>query len=65
MNKLNDYDVVRLNHAIVQHNLPEGAIGTIVMIYSEPLAYEVEFCDDEGGTIALLTLHEEEISRVN
>ena len=41
--------------------LPAGALGTIVMAYPgvRP-GYEVEFCDDNGITLALLTLYDKD-----
>lgn len=58
-------DIVTLLKDIPAHNLTKDMIGTIVMIYQEPdlpKAYEVEFCDDQGKTIALVTLKEHEIA---
>ena len=49
-------------------NVPAGNVGTIVMVYDEsvgnydkPVAYEVDFCDSTGETIALLTLSPDDI----
>ena len=39
-----------------------GCIGIIVMVYDNPtLAYEVEFFDNRGNTIELLTVKPNEI----
>lgn len=57
--KLKEYEVVRLLSPIPEHGLPAGALGTIVMVYPEPLAYEVEFLDKRGNTIAIATLKPE------
>ena len=59
-----EYDVVRLRRSVPEHNLERGAIGAIVMVYDNPRAYEVELCDADGVTIALLTLGEEELEKV-
>lgn len=62
--KFAEYDVVRLRRPLPEHNLEAGAIGAIVMAYdSDPPEYEVEFCDDDGVTIALLTLESEDLER--
>lgn len=56
-----EYQRVRLRHPIPP--LERGALGTIVMAYdftSLP-GYEVEFVNDAGVTLALLTLHDEDI----
>ncbi len=45
-------------------NLDTGTIGTIVMVYDDGRAYEVEFVDDKGNTVALLTLEEDALTRV-
>ena len=48
-----------------EHNLPAGAVGTVVMDYTKfgpsdlPPAYEVEFIDSQGNTEALVTVPEE------
>lgn len=37
--------------------MPVGALGVVVESYTKPdLAYEVEFCDDQGETVNSLTL---------
>jgi hypothetical protein len=63
----NEYDVVQLKVPIPSKNLPQGARGTVLIIYNEPglpLAYEVEFLDQEGNTLALETLTEEFLEKV-
>lgn len=50
-------DVVQLTHSLPEHGLGEGERGTIVMEYEIPHeAYEVEFSDDDGETIAMVAL---------
>ena len=58
---IKEYDVVRLRRPLPEHKLATGAVGAVVMVYHDPLAYEVEFCDEYGVTLALLTLQEEDI----
>lgn len=48
--------VVALTTDLPEHGLRSGDKGTVVMVYNEDEAYEVEFTDDEGYTTALLTL---------
>ena len=49
----------------LSEKVPKGTGGAVVFIYTEPsLAYEVEFVDDEGYTLALLTLKGEDISKL-
>lgn len=58
-----DYDVVRLKHDMPSAGVTTRMIGAIVMVYpgAEPPAYEVEFVDEGGKTVALLTLNEDQL----
>ena len=48
------FDVVALTEDIPENDLTAGMIGAVVDVYSTPTeAYEVEFCDPKGSTIAL------------
>jgi mono/diheme cytochrome c family protein len=61
-----EYDIIRLKHALPARGLSVGATGTILLIYEQPAlprAYEIEFTDGNGNTLALLTLQEEEIEK--
>ncbi len=50
-------DAVQLIDAIPSESLDKGAIGVIVEEFSEPEeAYEVEFCDEDGVTVAQFAL---------
>lgn len=51
-----ELEVVELTHDIKERRLKEGERGTIVEIYNDGEAYEVEFVTPNGRTIALLTL---------
>jgi hypothetical protein len=52
-----EYDVVKLRYDRPKDRLSAGMEGTILMIHhASPAAYEVEFCDSAGYTLALLTL---------
>lgn len=59
-----EYDVVSLKKEISSENITLGARGTILTVYDEPnlpRAYEVEFIDEKGFTIALVTITEDYI----
>ena len=43
------------------HGLRSGMTGTVVDLYENPPAYEVELSDTEGHTLALLALRPEQI----
>jgi hypothetical protein len=59
-----EYQKVRLKKDFPVENLSAGSIGVVLIVYVEqnlPRAYEVEFLDEDGGTLALLTLTDEDI----
>lgn len=57
-----EYGIVKLKKDMPLKKLKAGDRGTIVMIYPDlTKAYEVEFLDKNGDTLALVTLKEEEI----
>jgi hypothetical protein len=75
-----DYDdVVKLKKSLKHFaaeadessSLPKGALGTIVMVHDErvganchPPEYEVEFVNNDGHTLAVLTLKESDLELV-
>jgi hypothetical protein len=62
-----EYDVIVLKKPIVTKNLSVGQKGTILLIYNDsrlPRAYEIEFLDDYGNTIAIETLTDEFIEAI-
>ncbi len=57
-----EHDLVRLTHDRPEHGLAAGACGTVVHVFQAPnLAFEVEFCDADGRTIAQLPLLPHEV----
>ena len=45
--------------------VPEGTIGAVVMVYTEPtLGYEVEFVDDHHETLEVLAVYPDSIEEV-
>lgn len=60
------FDEVVLLEDLPDDGLRAGMVGTIIEVYSSPTrAYEVEFCDAVGLTIALLALLPEQFRPVN
>ena len=65
-----EYDVVRLVNPLPEHNLSPGSKGTVVTDYSKypsrasSNAFEVEFMDDDGETLALVTVSGKDIEVV-
>jgi hypothetical protein len=61
-----EYDLVKLKTSLNEHNLIAGMMGVVLIVYdASPPVYEVEFCDNEGMTIALLTLDDNVLERMS
>jgi len=61
---LKEYDVVRLVRGMPELDLLPGAAGTVVIVHVDPPGYEVEFCDSDGVTLAVVALTEADIEKV-
>ncbi|MGY6529377.1 MAG: DUF4926 domain-containing protein [Cyanobacterium sp.] len=69
MNQIKLHDTVALTEAITANQfmtekkviIPRGQVGTVVEIYPEVKAFEVEFSDFNGQTYALLSLSEKQL----
>ena len=57
----NELDTVVLTHTIKEYGLKKGDLGTIVHLYGDKKAMEVEFVAASGKTIAVLTLTHKDI----
>ncbi len=55
------FDVIALTKDLPEENLWSGQVGTIVEVYNDGEAFEVEFVDKDGQTYGLLTLLPEQI----
>lgn len=56
------FDAVILNTDLPDEGLVKGMTGAIIDVYSSPsMAYEVEFCDQQGRTIASVALAPEQL----
>lgn len=59
------FDLAALTETLPEHGLERGDVGTIVEVFDEPRrAYEVEFVDDDGYTIALVALRPDQLELV-
>lgn len=56
--------VVALLEDVPREGLVRGQVGTIVEKWA-PGFYEVEFCDDEGRTYAMVALKAEQVMRLH
>lgn len=59
-NSIQLLDVVALTEDLPQKNLYRGQVGTVVELLA-PDVFEVEFCDDNGQTYAMLTLRADQL----
>jgi hypothetical protein len=53
-------DVVALTEDLPEHNLSRGQVGTVVEELA-PDVFEVEFCDNNGRTYAMLALRTDQL----
>ena len=54
-----EYDTVQLRQPLPSGAIDVGTPGAIVMVHAGGEAYEVEFVDPAGVTIAILTVNKE------
>lgn len=58
-----EYDVVRAIKDI-NDKVTKGSKGAVLIIHTSiPPQYEVEFVDEEGNTLDVLTVHERDIEK--
>jgi len=55
-NMIKEHDRIVLKTAIAAEGLVAGDVGTVVHVYRDGLAYEVEFTTLNGDTIAVATI---------
>jgi hypothetical protein len=58
---IQEHDLVVLQRDVPDLKLTRGDIGTVVGIYADGGAYEVEFMTAEGKTIDVLTLEQQDV----
>lgn len=56
-----ELDTIVLNRNIEKNGLKKGDVGTVVHVYEEGKALEVEFITAKGKTLAVLTLTPDDI----
>lgn len=59
-----ELETVVLKSNIKKYHLKKGDMGTVVHVYKDGDAAEVEFVKTDGKTIALLTLTSDEIRKI-
>ena len=53
---IKEHDCIVLTHDLLDEGLQAGDVGTVVHIYHEGKAYEVEFVTLTGQTVAVATV---------
>jgi hypothetical protein len=61
---LKEHERVVLKTAVSAEGLEAGDVGTVVHVYRDGQAYEVEFTTLEGRTAAVVTLEATQVRRV-
>ena len=56
MANIKEHERVVLTKPIPAERLEAGDVGTVVHVYTDGLAYEVEFTTLDGGTAAVVTV---------
>ena len=61
---LREFELAALRHDMPELGLVSGDIGTVVHVYNEGEAYEVEFFAKDGRTIAVETVMSDDLQPV-
>jgi hypothetical protein len=61
---LKDLDPAALRRDLPAFGLVAGDIGTVVQVYADGEAFEVEFVTTDGRTLAVETLHADQVEQV-
>jgi hypothetical protein len=64
MNRIEEHDRVVLTSDLPKENLAHGDVGTVVHVYRDGLAFEVEFVALDGETVALVMLEATQVRPV-
>lgn len=57
-----EYDVIRLGPRAHSIPLPPGTKGTVLLVFQDtPMAYEVEFIDEDGESLGTYTVRENDL----
>ncbi len=64
MNAIKEHDRVVLTANLVDEKLAAGDVGTVVHVYREGRAFEVEFVSLDGETVAVVTLERAQVRPV-
>lgn len=62
---IKEHDRIVLKSAVPAENLEAGDVGTVVHVYPDSLAYEVEFTTLNGDTAAVVTVEAAQVRPVH
>ena len=62
---INELDTVALLRDLPEYALTKGDLGTVVHVYADGKAYEVEFMTLTGDTIGVVTLEANDVRPIN
>ncbi len=60
---IQEYETIELKTDLPKYGLHEGDKGTVVMVHGQGEGYEVEFFDQEGDTLVIVTCLDSQIRR--
>ena len=61
---IKEHDRVVLTKAVVEEGLEAGDVGTLIHLYGDDKAYEVEFVALDGHTVAVVTVEASDVRPV-
>ena len=62
---IHELDLVRTVEAVAEIDIPAGYLGTVVGVYANNAAYEVEFLNAAGDTIGVITLAANQVRAIS
>jgi hypothetical protein len=64
INLLNEYDVIKAKERLTD-KVYKGCKGAVLMVFEgESIAYEVEFIDEDGESLEVITVRDEDIEKI-
>ena len=62
---INELDRVVLTESVPEESLEKGDVGTVVHVYDDGKAYEVEFTMLDGNTAAVVTVEASQVRPIS
>ncbi len=61
---ISEHERVILTTDLSQHRLAAGDVGTVVHVYDDAAAFEVEFIALDGTSIAIVTVEKQQVRKI-